>query len=136
MAKDYYFILGVSPTATFDQIKGAYRQLVKDLHPDHHGEDPSAFLDVQEAYSILGDPRRRRDYDLRLQADTAKRGWFPRGPEPLRPPPSSPEPLRSSERPVDLGEASLKRSFRSFMKDKSLSVGPKVQIDERVHRHS
>jgi len=64
--KDPYEILGVSRTATADEIKRAYRKLVKNLHPDHNPGDKNAerrFKEVQAAYEVLGDPKRRDEFD-------------------------------------------------------------------------
>lgn len=64
--KDYYAILGVSKTASQDEIKSAYRQLAKKYHPDLHPNDQQCaekFKECNEAYEILGDPERRRKYD-------------------------------------------------------------------------
>jgi curved DNA-binding protein CbpA len=63
MAKNYYAILGLSLGATADEIKDAYRRLVKEFHPDHYSGDRRTFLDIQEAYSTLSVPSRRRAYD-------------------------------------------------------------------------
>ncbi len=66
--QDYYEVLGLSRTATAQQIKRAYRQLAKKFHPDHYkGKDPAKgkarFNEIQEAYSILSDPEKRKVYD-------------------------------------------------------------------------
>lgn len=60
--KDYYKILGVDRLATDDDIKRAFRRLASQHHPDKGG-DTRQFQEIQEAYSVLGDPERRRDYD-------------------------------------------------------------------------
>jgi hypothetical protein len=65
MPKTHYEILGVKKTATQDQIRSAYRQLVLRYHPDR-SSDPRAteiFIRVNEAYECLSDPARRRSYD-------------------------------------------------------------------------
>ena len=64
---DYYEILGVSRDATPEQIKKAYRRLARELHPDVAGNDPASeekFKDVSRAYDVLGNPDKRRAYDL------------------------------------------------------------------------
>lgn len=60
--KDYYKILGVEKTATADQIKTAYRKLAMKHHPDRGG-DQTQFQEIQEAYGILSDERKRTEYD-------------------------------------------------------------------------
>lgn len=66
MAVDYYAILGVSPEASDEEIKRAFRKLARELHPDATGNDPQAaerYKQVSEAYAVLSDPRKRREYD-------------------------------------------------------------------------
>ena len=76
MEKDLYAVLGVSPDATQEEIKKAYRALARRYHPDSGTEVASAerFQEIQEAYRVLGDPVRRRAYDRRRAA----RGLGPR----------------------------------------------------------
>lgn len=62
MAKDYYSILGVSKTANDDEIKKAFRRLAHEHHPDKGG-DPLKFKDVNEAYQVLSDKKKRQMYD-------------------------------------------------------------------------
>ncbi len=64
--KDYYGVLGVSATASQDEIKRAYRKLAQANHPDANPEDSAAeerFKEVSEAYATLSDPEERRQYD-------------------------------------------------------------------------
>lgn len=65
--KDLYAVLGVSPLATQEEIRHAYRKLVRRFHPDSGSEEASAerFQEVQEAYRVLGDLARRQAYDQR-----------------------------------------------------------------------
>lgn len=60
--KDYYQILGVTRSATADEIKGAYRRLASQHHPDKGG-DKERFQEIQKAYAVLGDPAQRQQYD-------------------------------------------------------------------------
>lgn len=62
MPKDYYAILGVSKTATDDEIKKAFRRLAHEHHPDKGG-NAARFKDVNEAYQVLSDKQKRATYD-------------------------------------------------------------------------
>lgn len=67
--KNYYEILGVGRKATEDEIKSAYRKLVKQYHPDLHPNDANAaakFKEVNEANEVLSDPQKRAAYDYEL----------------------------------------------------------------------
>jgi DnaJ-class molecular chaperone len=66
MARDYYETLGVARTATEDQIKSAYRKLARQYHPDRNPGDKEAaakFKDIQQAYDVLSEPAKRKQYD-------------------------------------------------------------------------
>jgi molecular chaperone DnaJ len=64
--KDYYRVLGVSDTSTQKDIKGAYRKLSRQYHPDTNAGDKAAeerFKEVSAAYDVVGDPEKRKEYD-------------------------------------------------------------------------
>jgi DnaJ-class molecular chaperone len=67
MSKDYYQILGVPRNATDEQIKKAYRKLAMQYHPDRNpGKEKWAnekFKEINEAYGVLGEPKKRKQYD-------------------------------------------------------------------------
>jgi curved DNA-binding protein len=65
--KDYYKILGVSKSASADELKKAYRKLAMKYHPDRNKDDKNAearFKDISEAYAVLSDKEKRKQYDM------------------------------------------------------------------------
>lgn len=61
--RDYYEVLGVSKTASADEIKKAFRKAAVQYHPDKDGGDEAKFKEVNEAYEVLKDQQKRQRYD-------------------------------------------------------------------------
>ncbi len=69
--KDYYYFLGVSPDASYEDIKKSYRKLSLKYHPDKNENDDffaDRFREIQEAYEILSDEVKRKSYDQNLES--------------------------------------------------------------------
>ncbi|MEK7599148.1 MAG: DnaJ domain-containing protein, partial [Patescibacteria group bacterium] len=63
MSKDYYKILGIPKNSSKEEIKKAYRKLAHQYHPDKKSGDETKFKEINEAYYVLADERRRAEYD-------------------------------------------------------------------------
>ena len=114
MPKNYYIILGIPSDSSQGDIKAAYRRLAKEFHPDLYGEKSSPFPTIQEAYSVLSDPATRKSYDSTLAQNRQRRrspGVVETMPRGYR---ETAEPLIPDQGPVDLGNASLSRSFHNY----------------------
>lgn len=74
--KDYYEILGVTKSASEDDIKKAFRKLAQKYHPDKKGGDEAKFKEVSEAYAVLSDKNRRAQYDMQGQGFSGQSGGF------------------------------------------------------------
>ncbi len=110
--KDYYSVLGVPASATQDEIKKQYRKLAAKHHPDKNPNDPKAaerFKEISEAYQVLGDSDKRKQYDQMRQLGAF--GGFGGGAGPRRgPPPGAGAPFggnAQSFRFEDLGDVGL-----------------------------
>jgi len=80
MGKDFYKVLGISKTATIDDIKKAYKKLALKYHPDKNKSAGAEerFKEVAEAYEVLSDPTKRQKYDT-MGEDAFKQGFDPSG---------------------------------------------------------
>ncbi|MCH7937881.1 MAG: J domain-containing protein, partial [Proteobacteria bacterium] len=87
--KDPYEILGVSPGASAEEMKKAYRRLARECHPDSDPGNPWAedeFKELSTAYDLLSDPGRRRRYDRgEISGDGTRRTPSPSKSKPARP---------------------------------------------------
>ncbi len=73
---NYYEILGVSKDATQEEIKKVYRKLAIEYHPDKNPQGEEKFKQIAEAYDVIGDETKRRDYDNRLNNPFAGQNPF------------------------------------------------------------
>ncbi len=78
--KDYYQVLGVDSDATQEEIKRAFRRLALRYHPDHNPGDPKQaeekFKEINEAYEVLSDEAKRRQYDYLMSRLEQRRRVF------------------------------------------------------------
>ena len=79
MTRDYYKILGVPRNASREDIKRAYRRLAHQHHPDKQGGNEAKFKEINEAYQVLGDEKKRAQYDQFGTVFEAGRGPGPGG---------------------------------------------------------
>lgn len=82
MQKNYYLILGLTRTASTEEIKRAFRLLAKKYHPDKNNGNRTAeeqFKEIQEAYQVLSNPEKRRAYDQRFFQFSSRPGQPGRG---------------------------------------------------------
>jgi molecular chaperone DnaJ len=114
MAKNYYLILGISEDASREDIRAAFRRRALELHPDRSGMESGPFQALQEAYSVLGDPERRRRYDRERGGAPSRRSPAGRAAETVRPRRPKGEPLRPAEPFRGFREVSLTEPFQTY----------------------
>lgn len=103
-SRDYYVVLGVRRGATPGEIRSAYRELAKQLHPDRTGDEGTVpFQELGEAYATLSDPGRRRAYDRERE-----------GSPPRVPGPAAAEPLTREPFSILHGEARYQPSWEEL----------------------
>ena len=107
MAKNYFAILEITSNASSNEVHSAYRRLAKEFHPDHYRGGSGPFKQIQEAYSVLGNPVKRKAYEERLTNVRIRKAPDIR-------PTVEPEPLIPESAPTDMGEISPVRSFETF----------------------
>src|ERR1700741_4690876 len=98
MRKDYYLILHVTPEASFDQIRSAYRRRALELHPDLTGLGSEQFLELQEAYNVLSNPDRRTIYARKGDETPTRRGDAAQSPGDISGRRRRAEPLTTTQR--------------------------------------
>jgi len=81
MAKDYYKVLGIERGASKEEIKKAFHKLAHKYHPDKKGGDEARFKEINEAYQVLSDDRKRAEYDSygRVFTGNGQEGFDPSG---------------------------------------------------------
>jgi DnaJ-class molecular chaperone len=107
MAETYFAILGITPNATPEEIRSAYRRLAKKFHPDRFEGGSGRFRQIQEAYSILGNSSKRSAYKQSLEK--ASGHSFAGAAHGLQP-----EPLVRKQRPMTAGK---KRSRQTWVSE-------------------
>lgn len=130
MTPDHYAVLGISETASSQEVKTAFRALAREWHPDQLGPNATKaqravtedrYKEISEAYDVLSDPELRRRYDLGRggtppgEGDTARRTDQPRPAPPRTTPPPKPHARPDVAPRVPFGRASTSkdRSNRS-----------------------
>ena len=75
MGESYYSILGITSSATPEQIRQAYIDLAKKYHPDSNlgSKDSDTFIIIQQAYAVLSDSKARKKYDESIKSNVSAR---------------------------------------------------------------
>lgn len=114
---NHYKVLGVAPTASQAELKAAYTRLARQVHPDLGGSS-ELFILVQEAWEVLGDPRRRAAYDAGRQAGaTGHSGWADNGDRQREQAEREARSRAARVRPYIVAVESLEREYRDYHED-------------------
>jgi DnaJ-class molecular chaperone len=128
MAKNYYVILGVKQSASGGEIKEAYRQRIQEVHPDDYRPEAQPLKEIQHAFHVLSDPRRRSSYDQDQWSGQLRERQKTPTTEPLIPHRRQPAPFASEDLQVDLGRIGLAEAFETY--------GPsREEVFDRVERN-
>lgn len=130
--KDYYVILGLDSDASTESVKLAYRRLAREAHPDRLGDKDSAaqaqassrMAELNEAYSVLSDSARRKEYDKEFRLwQAGEAAGTPAPPVPFTPGPESamPAPARPRARAATDMHSSVVRQFSTQLQNELLS---------------
>jgi DnaJ-class molecular chaperone len=121
--KDYYLVLGIARSESPTGVRSAFRDLVRRHHPDRAGPGSAPrFREIVEAYRVLSDPDRRREYDMRSYV-----------PEPVRMPPVGREAPHGAFHPIDVFETrdSIRSSadalFDRLLRNFAAAAAPKAE---------
>ena len=133
-SSDYYEALGIDPAESPQGIHAAYRRLAKQCHPDVVGGDSKErFQGIQQAYEVLSDPDKRKNYDASI-GQWRREGTSGVAPEPLVTPPyrsrwTYPEPLIPDACPVEdlFSPPSPHRAVRKGFTSSLTGIGPCAQ---------
>jgi DnaJ-class molecular chaperone len=106
MKRDFYVALGLEPNASCEQIQAAYKHWAEELQPHPDSPTTEGLRELQDAYSVLARPERRRAYDARRRQEHS----LGLKAEPLRPPPPV-TPIGAAQAPRGI---SLRESFDTF----------------------
>lgn len=123
-----YTVLGLPPNASAEDIRNAYRRHALELHPDRSGGSSQPFLELQEAYGMLSDPRRRSAFDRRSSWCAEPRPTEAPAPEPLCPvEPVTRFETRELFEAFDSYAPSLEEMLERWMGNLSVSARPKSE---------
>ncbi|KAI8975592.1 hypothetical protein BDF20DRAFT_914486 [Mycotypha africana] len=142
MIENLYRVLGLTSSASLEEVKKSYRKLAREYHPDKNKNGAEKFKEINDAYSILSDPERKRNYLLRnpsASSSTRSYGGYgfnfsfnfrpnaqPSPPPPPRPPPPPPPPRKPKSKPVKKSDYNIKTRCELSLED--IYNGGKISV--------